>query len=328
MLTDSKDDFLDEDPRISSQRWALVSVVSPASINAGPDFDWSSTTPNGDPWLFRLLKIRFVCETMEQAEAKKKFLHDIDAYHNIYIMPVGRWGPFEDSEDFAEDVQYKDEQANQIMKSFKEHQTKADEFDTSRRINAKNDADRRRKLMEKRNKKKESDAKHALTETDNILANEIVAENLKSINELSIEELKLKSLELDTIILDETEKKKIRNEKSIEQNNLKKIENERVLEMQRVQRQNAKNDVDDAEDVDDIPMKHEEQVSTTEDMIVRDFVAENQHLIQKKTEDNDKVTKNIETTEEKLKEQRKSILRIDAEKKKIQDKINEIRNRK
>lgn len=58
MNTDSKDDYLDEDPVIPSQRFALVSIVSPASVKTGPDFDWHSVTPSGEPWEFRLLKIR------------------------------------------------------------------------------------------------------------------------------------------------------------------------------------------------------------------------------------------------------------------------------
>jgi len=339
MNTDNNDDYLDEDPIIPSQRFLLVSIVSPASVKVGPDFSWKSVTPTGEPWEFRLMKPRYVCETMEQAEKMKARLQEIDSFHNIYIMPMGRWGPFEDDEDFCEDVEYKDKQANQIMKSFKEQQGKADEYDNQRRINAKKDADRRRKLMEKRNKIKESKVTQTLKETDHILANEIIAENLKGIDKLSIEELRAKSLILDNTLIAEQAKKVERDAKKVadaieaEEKKAREAEEKAIKRAEQRERDgfDAK-EYDPESDVEDIDMNNKvlstAPINSTADMIAQDFLKNNTDMIKKRTDQVAKVDEVIDDTVEKLNKQKEVIQRIDNEKKKIQDKIDLLRGSK
>jgi hypothetical protein len=305
MNTDNNDDYLDEDPIIPSQRFLLVSIVSPASVKVGPDFSWKSVTPTGEPWEFRLMKPRYVCETMEQAEKMKARLQEIDSFHNIYIMPMGRWGPFEDDEDFCEDVEYKDKQANQIMKSFKEQQGKADEYDNQRRINAKKDADRRRKLMEKRNKIKESKVTQTLKETDHILANEIIAENLKGIDKLSIEELRAKSLILDNTLIAEQAKKVERDAKKVadaieaEEKKAREAEEKAIKRAEQRERDgfDAK-EYDPESDVEDIDMNNKvlstAPINSTADMIAQDFLKNNTDMIKKRTDQVAKVDEVID----------------------------------
>jgi hypothetical protein len=336
MNTDSKDDYLDEDPIIPSQRFALVSIVSPASVNTGPDFNWKSVTPSGEPWDFRLMKIRYVCETEQQAEKKKLQLQEIDNFHNIYIMPVGRWGPFEDSEEFCEDVEYKDQQANQIMKSFKEQQAKADLYDNERRVTAKKDADRRRKLMDKRNKIKESKANQILKDTDNILANEIIVENLKGIDKLTIEELRAKSAILDATIVTETANKKKRDEKkeeeALEKARLEDERREKRNEIRRLKKEQNDGVSDSDSDVEDIEIPQNVSdtvpIDSTADMIAQDFMKHNADQILTRTDALEKVNEHMDDTVEKLNKQKEVIQRIDDEKRRIQEKIDQLRKNK
>jgi len=144
MRTDGDDDYLDEDPIIPSQQWALVSIISPATVNAAPDFKWD----------MRLLKIRYICETEAQADEKSKYFHKIDQYHHIIKMRIGRWSPFDDRDECAEEVNYGEERMNNMMKAFKEQQKKADEYENDRRANAKRNLEKDQKILEARRRRR------------------------------------------------------------------------------------------------------------------------------------------------------------------------------
>lgn len=208
MQTNGPNDYLDEDPIIPSQRWALVSVISPTTVKTEPGFNWD----------IRMLKIRCICETEEQLKKQADYFHKIDPYHHVFAIPVGRWGFFDDREENAEEIDHGDERMNSMMKAFKEQQAKADEYETERRVNAKKNSIKHQKMIEARRKKQEKKAiKKINSTTDHIIASELVTENINAMQNLNEDELRKKLSELETpITVDE-----------LVENNIVKVENKK-----------------------------------------------------------------------------------------------------
>lgn len=111
-----KVDYLDEDPVISSQKYCVISVLTPKNFK---DVDDKSS--------MYTFKVRGSYETVEEAQKRIQFLNSIDPNVNIYLAEVGKWCPFEDDPEKAKDAVYKDEELNRLMKGYKENQEKAKE---------------------------------------------------------------------------------------------------------------------------------------------------------------------------------------------------------
>ena len=193
MYTNGDQDYLDEDPLIPSQQWALVSIISPATVNTSPDFKWD----------MRLLKVRYVCETEEQADAKAAYFHKIDEYHHIIKIRIGRWCPFDDRDECAEEIDYGEERMNTMMKAFKEQQKKADEHENERRANAKRNLEKTQKTLEARRRKRlNKKNKNVQTFSVDLEVNQD-SNKLKSNTKLeSVEEISMKEL-LDSNIIEQ-----------------------------------------------------------------------------------------------------------------------------
>jgi len=111
-----KVDYLDEDPVISSQKYCVVSVLTPKNFK---EVDEKSS--------MYTFKVRGSYDTVEEAQKRIQFLNSIDPNVNIYLAEVGKWCPFEDDPEKAKDSVYKDEELNRLMKGYKENQEKAKE---------------------------------------------------------------------------------------------------------------------------------------------------------------------------------------------------------
>jgi len=111
-----KVDYLDEDPVISSQKYCVISVLTPKNFK---DVDDKSS--------MYTFKVRGSYETVEEAQKRIQFLNSMDPNVNIYLAEVGKWCPFEDDPEKAKDAVYKDEELNRLMKGYKENQEKAKE---------------------------------------------------------------------------------------------------------------------------------------------------------------------------------------------------------
>jgi hypothetical protein len=179
MLTDNKDDYLDEDPIIPSQQWVLLSVLAPNSVNGGADLDWS----------VRGIKIRGVFESEAAAESRKDYLHKIDPYQHIFGAPVGRWCSWDDDEENIEKVMYANEKLNTLMKMQKEQSEKIRDHDNERQVIARQNANKQRKMMEKREKKNQKVMEKTNKNTEEIVANELVATNIDQMQGLSTQEM-------------------------------------------------------------------------------------------------------------------------------------------
>jgi len=112
----NKVDYLDEDPVISSQKYCVISVLTPKNFK---DVDDKSS--------MYTFKVRGSYETVDEAQKRIQFLNSIDPNVNIYLAEVGKWCPFDDDPEKAKDAVYKDEELNRLMKGYKENQEKAKE---------------------------------------------------------------------------------------------------------------------------------------------------------------------------------------------------------
>ncbi len=103
-------DYLTEDPPIPGQLWACLSILSPTFVK--------NCTIHG-------IKIRGVYPNREEADKRAKYLQETDPKHNVFVGEVGKWLPFDDDPEKAEDHEYKEQELNKIMKAYNENQIKA-----------------------------------------------------------------------------------------------------------------------------------------------------------------------------------------------------------
>ena len=134
----SKQDYLNEDPIISSQQFYCVSFFNKLNVKQAIDNnnDYKEEVLNNttkedystEDNVFGL-KIRGGFATLDDARAHAKRLNEIDPYHNIYVMEGGKWCAFAmkeaDSVNLVEQTEYANEQLNEMMKKYNENQDKA-----------------------------------------------------------------------------------------------------------------------------------------------------------------------------------------------------------
>lgn len=119
-------DYLFEDPPISNQKFACISIVTQKSVN--------STEENTDGNILRTIKIRGCYETEEEARKRAEFLSKSDPNTvSVLIGPVGKWLPFDDDPKYAKDQVYQEKRLNDMMKGYMENQEKAKEFHEQRK---------------------------------------------------------------------------------------------------------------------------------------------------------------------------------------------------
>jgi hypothetical protein len=76
----------------------------------------------------RGLKVRGVYDTYNEAMARAKTLQKIDPAFNVYIGQVGFWLPWDPEPTDVGNMEYADDQLNQLMKKYKENENQRDEF--------------------------------------------------------------------------------------------------------------------------------------------------------------------------------------------------------
>ena len=114
----TKLDCLTEDEPIVNQNWVCISIVTPETLQ------------NCD---VRGVKVRGVYATEEQAKKRCEQLRAVDPYHNIYIAPVGKWLPWCDDPEKAEDFNYAETQLNDLMVNYRKNQMNAKVFHEQRK---------------------------------------------------------------------------------------------------------------------------------------------------------------------------------------------------
>lgn len=170
-VTNLVEDYLDEDPVISNQLFACISIFTPNSIK----------TPEGDvinqEHKVRAFKIRGVYSSSEKAEKRCEEIRKFDRYHHVFVGEVGKWLPWDDDASNAEDAVYAEPKLNEMMKAYKDSQQKATEYNEERKMKAHADSNK---------KKKEQEQEQVVQVVDEI-TNDIITKNIIESNKLSTE---------------------------------------------------------------------------------------------------------------------------------------------
>jgi len=200
-----KVDYLDEDPVISSQKYCVISVLTPKNFK---DVDEKSS--------MYTFKVRGSYETVEEAQKRIQFLNSLDPNVNIYLAEVGKWCPFEDDPEKAKDAVYKDEELNRLMKGYKENQEKAKEHFNQRKAEmvakALTDTKEKKEKLKAEEDERKKHLKKVIVDTTNTTSE--VQEVVKGTqNDVKVEE----SLQEKEQQLKEKEKKVLEGKKEIEQ---------------------------------------------------------------------------------------------------------------
>jgi hypothetical protein len=105
-------DYLTEDPPIPSQKYALISIVGP------------NMRQKCDVWG---LKIRGVADSLESAKSLTKRIMKLDKDYDIYTVDIGKFFPLAVEPYDVANVEYENQQLNDMIKSYLENKEKANE---------------------------------------------------------------------------------------------------------------------------------------------------------------------------------------------------------
>lgn len=133
-------DLLFEDPPISGQKYALVSIVGP-HMNQKCDV-WG-------------MKVRATADTLEKAKAMTKKIMRVDQEYDIYTVEVGKFFPLAVEPHAVSDIEYQNEQLNVLVKNYLENREQANEQWQQRKQKMMKDAIREGKQQEDLLNKKE-----------------------------------------------------------------------------------------------------------------------------------------------------------------------------
>lgn len=120
-------DHLTEDPVLSGQKYVCLSILTSSSIKD------TSGNPIETGNHAKGIKIRGVYDSMEEAQKRCQQIRSFDPHFNVFVGEVGKWLPWDDDAEKAEDAVYAERKLNDIMKGYKEQQKKAKEYNEYRK---------------------------------------------------------------------------------------------------------------------------------------------------------------------------------------------------
>jgi hypothetical protein len=187
----SQEDYLDEDPIITNQLFACISVFTPNSIKS-PEGEVVDTGHK-----VRAFKIRGVYASYEKAQKRCEEIKKFDKYHHVFVGEIGKWLPWDDDASNAEEAVYAEPKLNEMMKAYKDSQSKAAEYNEERKMKAHADAMKKKKEEAKKAKEEtkaaDPDGLKNDIETKNIIEANINSNTLTQ-TELIEDQEKLKEL--------------------------------------------------------------------------------------------------------------------------------------
>ena len=171
-------DYLDEDPEIPTQKYCIVSFISPEKVMknkeefrfekfvAWMDYEWK--VKGLEIFLLknekelqemydnqvdfrtniRGVKVRRAFATVEEAQLFSKVLQRRYPKDNLYIGKVGAWLPWDPSEHLMPEVEYAEKELNELMRKYKENEANKEMFFAEQReesIKAQKEENERRK---------------------------------------------------------------------------------------------------------------------------------------------------------------------------------------
>jgi hypothetical protein len=200
-MSETSEDYLDEDPVISNQLFACISIFTPNSIKT-PEGEVIKQENN-----VRAFKIRGVYSSSEKAEKRCEEIRKFDRYHNVFVGEVGKWLPWDDDAANAEEAVYAEPKLNDMMKAYKESQQKATEYNEERKMKAHAESKKKKQELEKKEKKEVDDMTNDII-TKNIMESEVLSSDQDKLNKLkeglNVEENKLKEEQEQSVKKEET----------------------------------------------------------------------------------------------------------------------------
>lgn len=117
------EDYLQEDPPVYNQNFFVMSYLLPSSKNELE---------------FPVFKMRGSFKTVEECQTRINKLKNIDTYFNMYICEVGKFGSLLTDEELKKneqiDVEYREAQLNNMVKTYKDNKDKVDtEFEARKK---------------------------------------------------------------------------------------------------------------------------------------------------------------------------------------------------
>ena len=103
-------DYLFEDPPVSGQNYALVSIV-------GPNLQQKCNVYG--------LKVRGVADSLDRAKTMAQKLTKIDPDFDIYTVEVGKFFPLDVNPMELSNVEYQNTQLNELVKNYLENRENA-----------------------------------------------------------------------------------------------------------------------------------------------------------------------------------------------------------
>ena len=131
----------------------------------------------------RAIKIRGVYATEDEAKDRCKELNRIDPNFNIYIAQMGCWVPWADDPEKADNIEYANEELNNLMQSYQLNQKKAKEYHEERRQDfiQKNINEVNEKEMREKNNNK-NDVTNENVSNDNVSNDNVSNDNVSNDN--------------------------------------------------------------------------------------------------------------------------------------------------
>lgn len=211
-MSETSEDYLDEDPVIPSQLFACISIFTPNSIKT-PEGEVIKQENN-----VRAFKIRGVYSSSEKAEKRCEEIRKFDRYHNVFVGEVGKWLPWDDDAENAEEAVYAEPKLNEMMKAYKESQQKATEYNEERKMKAHAEAKKKKQELEK---KLELEKKQVVDE----VTNDIITKNIMEVDVLTSDQDKLNKLK-ESLNVEESKLKDEQEQSVKKEETINKIDDE------------------------------------------------------------------------------------------------------
>lgn len=197
-----EEDFLEIDKPIPGQNFVCLSFISPENILSKKEMYMmkqflkslpeTSTIPNVDEQFdtyieanrqqlensfyelnefhttVRGLKIRGVYDTKKEADVRAQVLQRMDRHFHVFVGQVGYWLPWDPNANDIQDQVYMEKELNELMKHYRENESKRDMF-YEEQTNA-----RKNKAIEESQKAKQQQQTEESTSTDEISLQEVI----------------------------------------------------------------------------------------------------------------------------------------------------------
>lgn len=217
-------DYLIEDPQISSQKYALITIVGP------------HMKQKCDTWG---LKIRGVADSLDACKKMSKKLLNFDNNFDIYNVEVGKFFPLTVEPYDVSNIEYQNDQLNELVKNYLENREKADDHWNVRKQDMMKEA-----IKEGRNQKElQNKIEHPISVLQRINKQKEKITEIEEQLESAKYELKLSEEKYETYSEEEKEfaKKELISVLSNEKGNIEEMSKEIINENE--SNQNVKNKI-------------------------------------------------------------------------------------